>query len=60
MRLVKKLLKTQERSQAWLSRRCGVTPAMMSYWMSGKHKPSIVHKKAISDAFGLEVSDVFK
>ena len=60
MKIVKDLLKAEDRSQAWLSRKCGVTPALVSYWLNGKCIPSIAQRKMIADAFRLDIRDIFQ
>ena len=61
MKKVKKILKSQERSQAWLARKVGVTPALLSYWLNdkSKHTPSIDHKLKIADVFNVDVKELF-
>ena len=52
------LLNNQERSQAWLSRKLGVTPASVSYWLSGKYKPKENVLKKIADILGIKVNQI--
>ena len=61
MKKVKKILKSQERSQAWLARKVGVTRALLSYWLNekSKHTPSIDHKLKIADVFNVDVKELF-
>ncbi len=61
MKKVKKILKSQERSQAWLARKVGVTPALLSYWLNdkSKHTPSIEHKVRMADVFNVDVKELF-
>lgn len=61
MKKVKKILLSQQRSQAWLARKIGITPAMLSYWLNpkNKHNPSIDHKVKIADVFNVAVKELF-
>tara|TARA_B100001287_G_C22674204_1_gene526845 strand:- start:1553 stop:1744 length:192 start_codon:yes stop_codon:yes gene_type:complete len=61
LRKVKKILKSQERSQAWLARKLDITPALLSYWFNekSKHKPSIEHKLKMADVFNVDVKELF-
>lgn len=40
---LKQMLEREERSQAWLGRKVGVSPATVNYWFKGIHKPSKGH-----------------
>lgn len=60
MKIVRELLKQEQRSQAWLSRKCGLSGAMISYYLNGKCKPSVLHKRLIAKAFNMEMTDVFE
>tara|TARA_R100001443_G_C3229227_1_gene147939 strand:- start:62 stop:253 length:192 start_codon:yes stop_codon:yes gene_type:complete len=61
LKKVKRILKSQERSQAWLARKVGVTPALLSYWLNdkSKHTPSIDYKLKIADVFNVDVKELF-
>ena len=61
MKKVKRILKSQERSQAWLARKLDITPALLSYWFNekSKHKPSIEHKLKMADVFNVDVKELF-
>jgi transcriptional regulator with XRE-family HTH domain len=55
---IKTLLKREERSQAWLSRKLGVTPASMSYWLNGKVQPKESVLQRIADILGTKVKQI--
>tara|TARA_Y100001938_G_scaffold7855_2_gene9616 strand:- start:3738 stop:3941 length:204 start_codon:yes stop_codon:yes gene_type:complete len=55
---IKTLLKQEERSQAWLSRKLGVTPASMSYWLNGKVQPKESVLQRIADILGTKVKQI--
>ena len=55
---IKTLLKQEERSQAWLSRKLGVTPAAMSYWLNGKVQPKESVLQRIADILGTKVKQI--
>jgi transcriptional regulator with XRE-family HTH domain len=59
MKLVKELLIADERNQSWLARKVGVSPAMVTYWMGGKCRPSVGKRLLIAKALGVEVGDLF-
>ena len=48
-------LKKNERSESWLARKCGVSPAAVSYWFSGKHEPSKSNVDRISETTGVHL-----
>ncbi len=55
---VKTLLKSEERTQAWLSRRLGVTPASVCYWLNGKVQPKESVLQRIADILGTKVNQI--
>ncbi len=61
MKKVKRILKSQERSQAWLARRLGITPALLSYWLNekSKHTPSLEYKLKMADVFNVDMKELF-
>lgn len=46
------------KSQAWLARRCGVTPGAASQWCSDLTVPSLMHVARATEALRLDVAEV--
>lgn len=56
--IIKQALDEQERSQAWLSRKCGLTYAAMNRIIQGKAIPNIFTIYSISRAIGVNFTDL--
>lgn len=52
-------LKTQERSIAWLSRRCNITRAYMHKMVHGKRNFSELYKNKCADALRVKYKELF-
>lgn len=52
--IIKHTLMEQERSQAWLSRKCGLTNAAMNRIIQGKAIPNIFTIYSIARAIGVD------
>jgi len=50
---IKKLLEVQERSGAWLARRCGVSRQTIYLWNSGELRVAAKYRPIIAAAFGV-------
>jgi len=48
MVILNEVLKFEERSGAWLSRKIGVSRACVSHWLNGKAIPNEINKLKIS------------
>jgi lambda repressor-like predicted transcriptional regulator len=49
---IEKLLEVQERSGAWLARRCGVSRQNVHHWLRGSNIP-LKYRPIIAAAFGV-------
>jgi len=49
-------LAAHERTQDWLAERCGITPAHLSYVLSGRDRASDRVRKAIKKITGVDVT----
>jgi len=59
MNRVLEILKQEERSQRWLSRRIGVAPQLITYWING-NEPKLEYKVKIADVLGVKVREIWK
>ncbi len=59
MKYVKKELKLQERSLAWLSRQIGVSETCVYKWSSGERKPSLAYRIAMASVLEKPLSVLF-
>jgi len=61
LKQVKKILESQERSQAWLARKLNVSPALICYWMhpDRSDQPSLAHRLRMAEIFNVDVKDLF-
>ena len=50
---IKELLKENERSGAWLGRRCGVTRQYVHLWLKGANIIPLKYRPIIAAAFGV-------
>ncbi|WP_437935289.1 helix-turn-helix domain-containing protein [Sorangium sp. So ce341] len=51
-----RLLKlTRKYTQARVARKCGVSQAVISLWISGKRKPDYENRKTISEQYQIEM-----
>ena len=56
MEILNEVLRFEERSGAWLSRKIGVSRACVSHWLNGKAVPSEINKVKISYLLGIDKS----
>lgn len=56
---LKRILLSEGRSQSWLSRTTGVDRSQINRYVHGIHDPDLRIKKAIAEALGRTVEDVF-
>lgn len=56
--IIQQALNEQERSQAWLARKCGITYAAMNRIVNGKTKPSISTVYSISKCINMPFADL--
>ena len=54
MQILSDILKFEERSVAWLSRKIGVSRACVSHWLKGKTIPSELNKMKIASLLGID------
>jgi DNA-binding XRE family transcriptional regulator len=57
---VKKELKSQERSLAWLSRQLGVSETCIYKWSTGRTIPSRANRIAIASVLNMPYEELFK
>ena len=56
---LKRILDEEGRRQDWLARQLNVDESAVSRWVRGVHVPSEPNRRAIAEALGRNVDDVF-
>jgi transcriptional regulator with XRE-family HTH domain len=51
-------MKLRGMSQSDLSKALGVTPGLVSYWLSGKRRPGLDQLKPLSQLTGIPIEDL--
>jgi len=59
MNKVLEILKQEERSQRWLSRKIGVAPQLITHWINGS-EPKMKYKVLIAEVLKTKVKELWR